>query len=86
MADEDAFSEARADAEEGKVGKVTRATVTARLKQIKGEKDAKDEAVVLNAWLALNDDEADLKKALQSGEMPRCLSAIRNTPSSLRLR
>ena len=68
LGDEDAFSEARADAEEGKVGKVTRATVTARLKQIKGDKDAKDEAVVLNAWLALNDDEAGLKKALRAAE------------------
>ena len=66
LGDEDAFSEARADAEEGKVGKVTRATVTARLKQIKDDKDAKDEAVVLNAWIALNDDEADLKKQLIS--------------------
>jgi len=68
LGDEDAFSEARADAEGGKVGKVTRATVTARLKQIKGDKEAKDEAVVLNAWLALNDDEADLKKQLREAE------------------
>jgi len=68
LGDEDAFSEARADAEEGKVGKVTRATVTARLKQIKDDKDAKDEAVVLNAWIALNDDEADLKKQLREAE------------------
>ena len=51
LGDEDAFSEARADAEEGKVGKVTRATVTARLKQIKGDKESKDEAVVLNDGL-----------------------------------
>jgi type I restriction enzyme M protein len=42
--------------------------VTARLKQIKGDKEAKDEAVVLNAWLALNDDEADLKKQLREAE------------------
>jgi type I restriction enzyme M protein len=42
--------------------------VTARLKQIKGDKDAKDEAVVLNAWLALNEAEADLKKQLREAE------------------
>jgi type I restriction enzyme M protein len=68
LGDEDAFSEARADAEEGKVGKVTRATVTARLKQIKGDKDSKDEALILNEWLALNDDEASLKKQLREAE------------------
>jgi type I restriction enzyme M protein len=68
LGDEDAFSEARADAAEGKEGKVTRATVTARIKQIKGDKEAKDEAVVLNAWIALNDDEADLKKQLREVE------------------
>jgi type I restriction enzyme M protein len=68
LGDEDAFSEARADAEEGKVGKVTRATVTARLKQIKHDKDAKDEALILNEWLALNDDESDLKKKLREAE------------------
>ena len=69
LGDEDAFSEARADAEEGKVGKVTRATVTARLKQIKGEKEAKDEAVVLNAWLALNDDEAEPEEGTRAAEI-----------------
>jgi type I restriction enzyme M protein len=68
LGDEDAFSEARADAEEGKVGKVTRATVTARLKQIKGDKDAKDEALILNEWLALSSEESDLKWQIKSDE------------------
>jgi type I restriction enzyme M protein len=68
LGDEDAFSEARTDAEEGKEGKVTRATVTARLKEIKGDKEAKDEALVLTAWLALNEDETDLKKQIKEAE------------------
>jgi type I restriction enzyme M protein len=68
LGDEDAFSEARADAEEGKVGKVTRTTVTARLKQIKHDKDAKDEVFILNEWIALNDDETSLKKQLREAE------------------
>jgi type I restriction enzyme M protein len=68
LGDEDAFSEARTDAADGKEGKVTRATVTARLKEIKGDKDAKDEALVLNAWLALNDDETALKKQVREAD------------------
>jgi type I restriction enzyme M protein len=68
LGDEDAFSEARTDAEEGKEGKVTRATVTARLKEIKGDKDAKDEAQVLKAWLSLNEDETGLKKQIKEAE------------------
>jgi len=45
--------------------KVNKANVTARLKEIKHDKDAKDEAAALNAWLKLNTQEADLKKALK---------------------
>jgi type I restriction enzyme M protein len=42
--------------------KVNRANITARLKEIKADKEAKDEAVVLNHWLKASDREADLKK------------------------
>ncbi|MBK9446215.1 MAG: SAM-dependent DNA methyltransferase [Betaproteobacteria bacterium] len=45
--------------------KVNKANVTARLKEIKGDKDAKDEAAALNAWLKLCTQEADLKKAVK---------------------
>ena len=45
--------------------KVNKANVTARLKEIKGDKDAKDEAAALNAWLILCTQEADLKKAVK---------------------
>jgi type I restriction enzyme M protein len=48
--------------------KVNKANVTARLKEIKGDKDAKDEADALNAWFMLSTQEADLKKALKEAE------------------
>ena len=48
--------------------KVNKANVTTRLKEIKGEEDAQDEAAVLNDWLRLNVDEADLKKRLKAAE------------------
>ena len=48
--------------------KVNKANVAARLKEIKGDKDAKDEAAVLNDWLKLNGEEADLKKRLKEAE------------------
>jgi type I restriction enzyme M protein len=48
--------------------KVNKANVAARLKEIKGDRDAKDEAAVLNDWLKLNGEEADLKKRLKEAE------------------
>jgi type I restriction enzyme M protein len=48
--------------------KVNKANVAARLTEIKGDKEAKDEAAVLNDWLNLNADEADLKKRLKEAE------------------
>lgn len=48
--------------------KVNKANVTARLKEIKGDKEAKEEANVLNAWLKLSTQEADLKKAVKEAE------------------
>ncbi len=48
--------------------KVNKANVAARLREIKGDKDAKDEAAVLSEWLKLNDEEADLKKRLKEAE------------------
>jgi type I restriction enzyme M protein len=57
--DDGAFSE---------LEKVNKANVAARLKEIKGDKEAKDEVAVLNDWLKLNADEADLKKRLKDAE------------------
>ena len=57
--EEGAFSE---------LDKVNKANVTARLKEIKGDKEAKEEAAALNAWLKLSTQEADLKKNLKEAE------------------
>ena len=48
--------------------KVNKANVTARLKEIKGDKEAKDEATVLAEWLKLNVDAAEIKKRLKETE------------------
>ncbi len=57
--EEGAFSE---------LDKVNKANVAARLKDIKGDKEAKDESAVLNDWLKLANKEADLKKRLKEAE------------------
>ena len=57
--EEGAFSE---------LDKVNKANVTARLKEIKGDKTAKEEAAILNAWLKLCTQESDLKKSLKEAE------------------
>ncbi len=48
--------------------KVNKANIAARLTEIKGDKAAKDEAAVLNDWLKLNGEEADVKKRLKEAE------------------
>jgi type I restriction enzyme M protein len=48
--------------------KVTKASVAARLKEIKSDKEAKDEAAVLSDWLALNQEEFTLKRCLKEVE------------------
>jgi len=48
--------------------KVNRASVAARLRELQGDGEAKDEAAVLNDWLTLNGEEADLKKRLKHAE------------------
>ncbi|HEV3298212.1 MAG TPA: type I restriction-modification system subunit M, partial [Planctomycetaceae bacterium] len=48
--------------------KVTKATVAARLKEIKGDEEAKNEATVLNEWLNLNAKDTELKKRLKEAE------------------
>ena len=48
--------------------KVNKTNVAARLKEIKGDKDAKDEAAALNDWVKLNNEEAGLKKRLKEAE------------------
>lgn len=48
--------------------KVNKANVAARLKEIKGDRELKDEAAVLNDWLNFSDQEGDLKKRLKEAE------------------
>ncbi|MEO8035784.1 MAG: N-6 DNA methylase, partial [Acidobacteriota bacterium] len=48
--------------------KVNKATVTARLEEIRSDKDAKDGAAVLTDWLKLNAEESDFKKRLKEAE------------------
>jgi type I restriction enzyme M protein len=48
--------------------KVNKATVAACLKEFKDDKEAKDEADLLNDWLKLNGEETDLKRRLKDAE------------------
>lgn len=48
--------------------KVNKANVAARLKEIKGDKETREEAEIFNAWLKLSTQEANLKKALKEAE------------------
>ncbi|KPM17631.1 type I restriction-modification protein subunit M [Citromicrobium sp. JL31] len=57
--DEGAFAE---------LEKINKVNVNARLKEIKGDPDAKEEAQMLKSWLKLNDAESDLKKKIKDAE------------------
>ena len=48
--------------------KVNKASVTARLKEIKGDKEAKAETDALNQWIKVSAEEAELKKQLREAE------------------
>ncbi|KRA52305.1 type I restriction endonuclease subunit M [Pseudoxanthomonas sp. Root65] len=48
--------------------KVNKANVAARLKEIKGDKEAKAEAAALAAWLKLSTQEVELKKQVKDAE------------------
>jgi type I restriction enzyme M protein len=49
--------------------KVSKPNVVARLKEVKGDKEARDETAVLNAWLTLNAEEAEFKRRLKQAEV-----------------
>ena len=61
--------------------KVNKASVTARLKEIKGERESKEEADLLREWLKLSGDEADLKKSHKEAEANLDLLAYAKYPS-----
>ncbi len=48
--------------------KVNRPNVATRLREIQGDKDAKEEAAALREWLRLHEEEADLKKRLKEAD------------------
>jgi type I restriction enzyme M protein len=48
--------------------KVNKANVGARLKEIAGDNEAKDEAAVLNDWLKLDSEETEIKRRLKDAE------------------
>jgi type I restriction enzyme M protein len=48
--------------------KINKANVAARIKELKGDKEAKEELAVLTEWLDLNTQEADLKKQVKDLE------------------
>lgn len=58
--------------EEGFLGaleKIAKAEVSARIRDIKDDKDGKDEIAILQQWLKLSADEADLKRAIRDAEV-----------------
>jgi type I restriction enzyme M protein len=61
--------------------KVNKANVAARLKEIKGDREAKDEADALNAWLKLADQEAEAKKKLKKAEAELDFAAYAKYPT-----
>ncbi len=58
----------------GALEKVAKADVSARLKELKGDKDAADEVAVLKRWLELGESEAALKRVVR--EQDAALDAL----------
>jgi type I restriction enzyme M protein len=52
----------------GALDKIAKAEVAARLREIKGDKEAKEESAILKQWLQLNTEEADVKRAIRDAE------------------
>jgi type I restriction enzyme M protein len=52
----------------GGLDKIAKAEVTARLREIKDDSDSADEVVVLQQWLKLSADEAELKRGIRELE------------------
>ena len=60
--------------------KVNKGNVKARLKEIKGDKDAQEEAAILTDWLKLSDKEADLKGQVKAAEADLDARAYKHYP------
>jgi len=52
----------------GALDRIAKAEVSARLKEIKGEPEAQDEATLLRRWLDLSENETTLKRAVKEQE------------------
>jgi type I restriction enzyme M protein len=61
-------------------GKVSKASVTARLKEIKGDKDAKEERSLLKQCLDLFDREVEAKRAVKDAQMALDLAIFAQYP------
>ncbi len=69
--------------EEGALGtldKIAKAEVNARLKEIKGDKEAKDEVSVLRRWLKLSDSAIALKRSVKEQDTKLDTLAYRKYP------
>ena len=64
----------------GGFDKINKASVAERLKEIKDDKDAKDEMAVLNTWLKLFTAEADFKKRLKEADAALDAAAYAHYP------
>lgn len=62
------------------LNKINKANVTARLKEIKGDKSAKEETAVLNEWLKHSAHESELKKEIREAEATLDLAAYKKYP------
>ncbi len=60
--------------------KINKANVAARIKEIRHDKEAKDEIATLTAWLKLADEEADNKKMLREAEAALDAKALAKYP------
>lgn len=60
--------------------KIDKASVATRLRESKGDEEAKDEAAVLTDWLELTDRKADLKKRLKQADAALDVQACAKYP------
>jgi len=78
--EDQAFSDTRVDADEGKQGKIIRALVNAKIKEIQGDEELWDECVALKQWLQLSSDEAERKRQLKDKEAALDANAYKKYP------
>jgi len=60
--------------------KLNKIGVTARLREIKGDQEAQDEADALNDWMKLNNEESEIKKRLKEAELELDANAFAQYP------